>query len=456
MSKPHSLFRMKGKLANTPHLIEQTSFNTIMEYFDKRADADIDLKPKAWFDDDEAPRAPVDPHAKYYDDSTKTAVMYIEGPLTAKTSGWEALCGGTSYEMLKSQMQSFVNYGAKTVAMIQDSGGGEAHGMMDSANYVRKLADENGIKLISYVDGMSASASYGWSVIADEIIMSADSQVGSVGVLIQLMNNSKALEKAGYERTFITAGKDKVPFAEDGSFTSEFKERLQGQVDTLYDAFTSHVATHRSMTQDAVKATEANVFLAKEAIELGMADKVMTVEEFYGYLASMATYEEPRSVNKSIINKLSTEEEAIEMAQLEDLQATLEAKEALLSGSQEAVAALTAQLTSQSEKLESVMAQLDALHAEKAQAKVDSRKAALAEQLPADQVEANLSALSGLDDGAFAIVLKTMTATKEKRVEEMTELGGDGAELSVADAQDTQLDAIRAAGVARAKQMARQ
>lgn len=454
MSKPHSLFRMKGKLANTPHLIEQTSFNTIMEYFDKRAETDFEPTPQTWFDDDE-PRKPVDPNAKFYDDSTKTAVMYIEGPLTAKTSGWEALCGGTSYEMLKSQMQAFVNYGAKTVAMIQDSGGGEAHGMMDSANYVRKLADENGIKLISYVDGMSASASYGWSAIADEIIMSADSQVGSVGVLIQLMNNSKALEKAGYERTFITAGKDKVPFAEDGSFTSEFKERLQGQVDTLYDAFTSHVATHRGMSQDAVKATEANVFLAKEAIELGLADKVMTVEEFYGYLASVSQ-DTPRSVQQTIINKLSTEEEAIEMAQLEEMQATLEAKEALLSGSQEAVASLTAKLASQSEKLESVMAQLNALQTEKAQAKVDSRKAALAEQLPADQVEANLSALASLDDAAFAVVLKTMTANKEQRVADMAELGGDGAELSVADAQDTQLDAIKAAGIAKAKSMNRQ
>lgn len=456
MNKPHSLFRMKGKLANTPHLIEQTSFNSIMEYFDKRLETDFEVKPKTWFDDDEI-RTPADPNAKYYDSSTKTAVMYIEGPLTAKTSGWEALCGGTSYEMLKSQMQAFVNYGATTVAMIQDSGGGEAHGMMDSANYVRQLADENGIKLISYVDGMSASASYGWSVIADEIIMSADSQVGSVGVLIQLMNNSKMLEKAGIERTFITAGKDKVPFAEDGSFTSEFKERLQGQVDTLYDSFTSHVATHRGMSQDAVKATEANVFLADEAIKLGLADKIMTVEEFYDYLAQIVdTQDKPRSVQKTIINKLSTQEEAIEMAQLEEMQAALETKEALLSGSQEAVAALTAQLTSQSEKLQSLMTKLEDLQSAQAQAKTDSRKAALAEQLPADQVDANLKALQSLDDEAFAIVLGTMAATKEKRVADMAELGGDGAELTSTDAQDTKLDEIRAAGVAKAKSMARQ
>lgn len=456
MNKPHSLFRFKGKLANTPHLIEQSSFNTILDYFDKRADADFEVKPKAWFDDDEAPSKPTDPHAKYYDSSTKTAVMYIEGPLTAKTSGWEALCGGTSYEMLKSQMQSFVNYGAKTVAMIQDSGGGEAHGMMDSANYVRKLADENGIKLISYVDGMSASASYGWSVIADEIVMSADSQVGSVGVLIQLINNSKALEMQGYERTFITAGKDKVPFAEDGSFTSEFKERLQGQVDTLYDAFTSHVATHRGMSQDAVKSTEANVFLASDAIELGLADKIMTVEEFSSYLANMSSYDEPRSVQKTIINKLTTEEETIEMVKLEELQAALETKEALLSSAQESVASLTTQLSDQATQLTDILAQLKGLQAEKAEAKVASRKAALSEQLPADEVEANLTALASLDDAAFAVIVGTMRGTKEKRVAGMEELGGEGAELNVSDAGDEQVSALLAAGIAKAKSLPRQ
>ena len=452
MSKAHSLFRLKGKLANTPHLIDQSSFNSIIEYFDKRTEDDFAVDPKLWFDDDE-PRTPKDPNLKFYDSKTKTAVMYIEGPLTAKSTGWEALCGGTSYEMLKGQMESFVSYGAKTVAMVQDSGGGEAHGMMDSANYVRKLADEYGVKLISYVDGMSASASYGWSVIADEIIMSADSQVGSVGVLIQLINNSKALEKAGYERTFITAGKDKVPFAEDGSFTEEFKSKLQEQVDELYDGFTSHVAQHRNLSQQAVKDTEANVFTAKKAIEIGLADKIMTVEEFYSYLGSFADSEKPSTQTK--VNKFNTEEETIEMAKLEELQTLLEDKEALLSSAQGEVVSLSAFVAEQNTQLESLKQQLTELQEVQAQAKVADRKAKLSEWLPAEEVEANLSALSGLDDASFNIVVGTMKSTKEKRVEGFSELGGDGAELTAEDANDSKTKSLVEKGIARAKALPR-
>lgn len=450
MKNAHSLLRLKSKLSNTPHLIDESSFNTIMEYFDTRMDENFEVKPKTWFDDDE-PRKPVDPHAKFYDDSTKTAVMYIEGPLTAKATGWEAFCGGTSYEGLKSQMESFVNYGAKTVAMIQDSGGGEAHGMMDSANYVRKLADENGIKLISYVDGMSASASYGWSVIADEIIMSADSQVGSVGVLIQLINNSKQLEMNGIERSFITAGDDKVPFAADGSFTESFKTRLQDQVDVLYDAFTGHVAQHRGMTQDAVKATKANVFLASDAVQNGLADKIMTVEEFYTYLSGVA--EQPRQVQRTVISKLTTEEEVIDMAQLEEMQALLADKETLLTATQLTVASLTTQLTAQTEALEALTAKLAEIDAEKAQARTESRKAALAAQLPESEVEANLTALASLDDASFAVVVGSMKAGKEKRAASFEEVGGEGAELTQPAADVDPAEAIRIAGVARAKAM---
>lgn len=446
----HSLIRIKGSLQNKPHLIEPESFNSIMEYVNSRIKGDADITKKemaSWADVDG------DFSSRFYDE-TKTGFMSIDGPLTYRTSGWEAFCGGTSYEMLKNQMEYFVQKDAKTVAMIVDSGGGEAHGMMDSANYLRKLADENGIKIIAYVDGMSASAAYGISCIADEIIMSADSQVGSIGVLIQLMNNSKALEKAGIERTFITAGKDKVPFAEDGSFTEAFKEKLQHQVDELYEGFTSHVAQHRNLSVDAVKNTEANVFMSKDAIELGLADQIMTPENFHEYLA---TYAQSNLEGKTMGNPLKTfmkqtnNEDKAEMLKLEEMQAALTA-------SQEQYQALTSQMGSlkelfeaQTEQLKSATEALAAIETAKAEALVSSRKAALAEVLPKDDLETAMGAYGQLPDAAFEFTVKTLKAAKDAAAqgEMMTELGGDGQDIEAEAVSTT--EAIRLAGVAAAK-----
>lgn len=441
----HSLARIKGSLVNVPHLIEQSSFNSVMEYINSRIEGNVvDVTPEA--KSDEGFGGPM------YAKDMRTGFMNIEGPLTYRTTGWEALCGGTSYEMLKGDMEYFVEQEAKTVVMMVNSGGGEAHGMMDSANYIRKLADENGIKIIAYVDGMSASAAYGISAIADEIVMSSDSQVGSIGVLIQLMNNSKQLEMNGIERTFITAGEDKVPFAADGSFTDSFKERLQTQVDTLYEGFTSHVATHRGLDIKAVKGTQANVFMADEALELGLADTIMTVEEFYDYVASAAETNKGGSTVKGAF-KFMNRGDTTEMAKLEEL-------EALLSAESEARATAEDKLAKYAERselaLQALTAELEGFKQAQADAELAakeaaaaSRKAALAEVVPATELESYMTNMSGMDEAAFSFMVAQLGDLKEKRAASFVAVGEDGAEEDSAPISTT--EAIRTASIEAAR-----
>lgn len=438
----HSLIRIKGSLVNTPHLIEQNSFNSIMEYVNQRIEGNVDLEPKIEARDGD--------YGHRYVSDTATGVMHVSGPLTYRTSGWEALCGGTSYEMLKEQMEYFVASGAKTVAMMVDSGGGEAHGMMDSANYLRKLADDNDIKIIAYVDGMNASAAYGISCIADEIVMSSDSMVGSIGVLIQLYNDSKALEMQGYERTFITAGKDKVPFAADGSFTEAFINRLQTQVDSLYEGFTSHVATHRSLDVSAVKDTEANVFMADEAIALGLADKVMTVEEFYNYLADVAQNNiEGTGMGMKDAFKFTSKEDKAEMAKLDELQALLQTEQTARATAETTLASYAEQLTSLTTQLEGFREAQALAEKAAADAVLVTRKAALSEVVPEADLETYMTNMSSLDEGAFTFMVGQLKAVKDARAESFKPVGEDGAEED--EAPQTAADAIRIAGIEAAR-----
>lgn len=448
----HSLVHIKNSLVNKPHLVDRQTYHTIMDYIDQRIEGNADII---------GPQVEASSDYSYrYVPETKTGVMHIQGPLTYRTTGWEAMCGGTSYEMLKEQMDYFVEVGAKTVSMMVDSGGGQAQAMIDSANYIRNLANENGIKIIAYVDGMSASAAYGISCIADEIIMSSDSMVGSIGVLIQLYNDSKALEKAGYERTFITAGKDKVPYDKDGAFTEAFIDRLQEQVDTLYESFTSHVATHRSLDIQAVKNTEANVFMAKEALELGLADKVMTIEEFYDYVADVAQNNIEGNMDLKQAFKFGTKEDKAEMAQLQELTTQLEAQGVELAAALESVKSLGAELSGAKELVASLSAELEGFKAEKEAAiaaalaaKVSAREAALADVLPAADVPSYMTNMEALSDDAFAFMVGQLAAVKTARAEEFKAVGEDGAELT--DEEPDAVDTIKAMGVAAAKAYAK-
>lgn len=437
----HTLLRVKSKLVNTPHLIDGASFESILDYVNKRCEGDVDITPSALLDNKES-----NSKRYLYNADTATAVMYIDGPLTNKSTGWEAICGGVSYESLKQDFEEVAELGAKTVAFMASSGGGEATGMMDSARYMRSIADANGIRIVSYVEDLAASACYGLICMSDEIVAQQDSEIGSVGVLIRLMNDSKALEQAGYERTFVTAGSGKVPFAEDGSFTKEFIDDLEYKVGKLYKNFTAHVETYRPITSAQLEEIGAKTFLAEDALKLGLIDKVMTAEQFYDYLADVS--QQRSGVSKtSRIFKMENEE-AQELMKLEEMQLALASAQQELATAQGAVAAIQLEkdklaeaFAKQEEATKELTKQLADVQAAQAQAKLDSRKASLSAVLAADKVESTLASLSALDDAAFATVLEGFAGAKAA-VEQsalMQELGSeeDGDAVSEEDPADT-------------------
>lgn len=428
----HELARLRSKLFDTPLLVETKSFESILNYLDKRCEGTVEVNKEA--------AEEYSMHSTLYYKDNGLGVININGPLTNKSTGWEALCGGTSYESIKEDFEALLEEGAKTIAFIVESGGGEAYGMMDTGNYLRRLADENGVKIVSYIDGLSASAAYGLTAISDEIISNKSSEIGSIGVLIRLMNDSKALEKEGYERTFITAGDEKIPFAADGSFRKEFIDDLQYKVDTLYQEFVEYVAEHRNISIEAVRNTQAKTFLAGDAVRLGLADKLMTQEEFYSYLSGEAQNNVNGSSMKDRIFKFTKSEDKSEMTQLADMQAQLEALTIELSTAQlavaelastkEAMATLQAAFTEKETALAAALEQVKQMEAVKEQMKAQARTDKLSAVMAADKVEAVQASLATLSDEAFETVLAGFAEQKQalEASDLMQELGGEGGE----------------------------
>lgn len=424
----HELTRLRSKLFDTPLLVDSKSFESILNYVDKRCEGNVDVTPKA---DNEFSM-----YSTLHYQESNLGVIHISGPLTNKSTGWEAFCGGTSYESIKEDFEALLEAGAKTVAFMVESGGGEAYGMMDTGNYLRKLADDSGVKIISYVDGLSASAAYGLTAISDEIITNKNSEIGSIGVLIRLMNDSKALEMEGYERSFISAGTQKIPFAEDGSFRKEFLDDLQYKVDALYKDFTEYVAEHRNLSVEAVRNTQANTFLAEDAIALGLADKVMTQEDFYSYLSGQAQNNKEGSSMSNRIFKFSktNNEETLEMSQLAQLQEQLTAANAQLSeftSVKEALASVQSVLGEKEAALAEALGKVAQLEEVAVATKLNARKEKLAAVMASDKVDSVSAALASLDDEAFSVVLAGYDLQKQQleASDLMNEIGDQGSEV---------------------------
>lgn len=450
----HKLNRLTSSLYNTPLLIEENAFKGVLSYLKERNSGDV----KAGMDGEDFRET----ERFIYNEDTRTGVIELIGPTTAKPitmMGFD--CGGANYLHLKQDFESLVEMGAKTIAMIVDSPGGDAYSMSDSADYIRKLLDENGVKLISFIEGMSASAGYGLTCISDEIIGSWDSEAGSIGCLVQLLNSSKALEQEGYERTFVTAGKSKVPYAADGSFRPEFIQDIQDKVDICYKNFTEHVAKHRNMNVADVIATEAKMFYSADAVKLGLMDKVMTSEEFFTYLATEA------QSNTEVNNMMSVRDRIFKFNKTDEGKPTMNVEElqAQLATAQEQVASmpaltsqlatLTASLQEKEVAMQALAAKLEGIEVAKAEAAVAQRKTTLSALLPEDKVEESMSMYAGLDDATFSFVTSQLQATKDALAASglMAEVGGEGVEQEAKAPEAGSPEDIVAKGKAAAQKL---
>ncbi|UZV41205.1 SohB [Vibrio phage vB_VpaM_R16F] len=254
-------------------------------------------------------------------------VIKIEGPLTYKPEMNMCAPDTCNYQDIVKTVQAIADSGKKRIIMVHNSPGGEAYNSMGLASEVRKIADDNDIELIGYNDGLSASASYVWMSICDKIISNPDASTGSIGVVVSLINSNEALKKAGYKRTFITAGASKVPFDDEGEFKEDFLQELQDSVNELYENFVEHVATYRTdMSKDDVKNTEAKVFRAKEALKLGLIDDIMTNAEFKEkYLTGESVTASPSQskTSQTKVTQMSKDTQTIDMDAFEAMKAEL-------------------------------------------------------------------------------------------------------------------------------------
>ena len=270
--KSHAIIRLEESLYNTPHLITAEALSPILKYVSHRNSPDFMFTPN----DKQSRPAPTNVNT--------IGEISIDGALTYKPV--MGLCGdvGTSYQGILEDAKSLIDSGITTLITTHSSGGGQASHMMDTADQLRAMCDEAGIKWYSYIDTMSASASLGLGIAADEVIIHPDGETGSIGCVLALCDVSKKLEMDGIKPIYITSTDGKVPYAEDGSFTKEFLQKMQEDVSSLGLKFAEHVQKYSGISVADIQAMNAQMFNAEEALKLGLVNKIMTHKQFLNYI----------------------------------------------------------------------------------------------------------------------------------------------------------------------------
>lgn len=456
-----------NNLANTPLMLSADAQLKLDAMIDKVLNSDVVIDEMAFTKS----YTPKTIEQLEYDAERGIGVVNVTGLLVDKydpeLKWWYGDDGVTSYEELSDNIDTLLEAGAHTIIQYNNSGGGQAYNVFETANSIRKKLDEKEAVMITYSDGITASASFALASVSDEIIAHPDSDVGSVGVVVSLLDTSEYMKNLGLKREFITAGKGKVPYDKDGKFTKEFLDDIQAGVDETYDKFTSHISSNRPITKEKLVEVGAKVFSSKEAQSVGYIDKRMTKEEFSNYFEDELNN---KGNTMSFLDKLTKANKETKMShdkpnaeeQLATVRTAVEAEYAgklteLQNQLTQARAEFESKISEKDAEVEALKQSLREYEAEKAAkaeaeatAKAEARVTKLKELLGDAKGEALAKAYETLSDEVFESTVSALSATVKTQNEELEEEeGGEGAEVITHKSALEEANARAAAEIAK-------
>lgn len=216
------------------------------------------------------------------------AVLPLYGVMMPRVGDIEESSGMVSTERWGRAFSALVNDPSVAAIVLDvDSPGGAVPG---TAELAQRVYDARGTKpIVAVANYMIASAAYWVASQADEIVMSPSAEVGSIGIWTAHLDESAAFEMQGIKAELISAGKYKVEGNNLGPLTDEARAHIQARVDAEYDAFTAAVARGRGVAKATARGPqfgEGRTYLAQEAVQRGMADRIGTLEETIARAAS--------------------------------------------------------------------------------------------------------------------------------------------------------------------------
>jgi len=189
------------------------------------------------------------------------------------------------------------------VLLKLDNSGGIVHEHGLAASQLTRIKDAN-LKLTVSVDKVAASGGYMMACVADKIVAAPFAILGSIGVLAQLPNFHRLLDRAGVDFEQHTAGEYKRTVTMFGKNGDKEREKLKIDLQETHVLFRDFVSEHRSKL-DIEKVATGEHWYGKQALELNLVDELKTSDELLvNALDEFDIYEIETQVKQALQDRL--------------------------------------------------------------------------------------------------------------------------------------------------------
>lgn len=164
------------------------------------------------------------------------------------------------------------------VVVRLESGGGMVHSYGLASAQLDRIK-KAGLNLTVTVDKVAASGGYMMACVADKIIASPFAIVGSIGVVAQMPNFHRLLQKNEIDVEILTAGEYKRTLTMFGENTDKGREKFKNDLEETHTLFKDYVSERRPQI-DLAEVANGDIWFGTKALEVKLVDELMTSDEY--------------------------------------------------------------------------------------------------------------------------------------------------------------------------------
>jgi protease IV len=232
---------------------------------------------------------------KKKDDKPAVGVVYVEGPISvgkSEPSPFGGSEGAHSTDIRKALDDAAKDDSIKAVVLRVNSPGGSAVASEIILDATRRVKEKK--PFVVSMGNVAGSGGYYVACAADTIFADESTITASIGVVSGKLVTNPMWAKVGITFAPYQRGKNAAMLSSAKPFSSEERQRMQGYMDEIYGVFKGHVTAIRGnkLKKPIDELAGGRVFTGKQALDLGLVDKIGTMDDAVKFVAEKAGLED--------------------------------------------------------------------------------------------------------------------------------------------------------------------
>ena len=221
-------------------------------------------------------RQPINPHATIGIGVVPIIGSFVHRNVTAPS-------GASTYENVGKRFDAALDDPKVDAILLDvDSPGGTVDGAFGLAD---RIYDARGKKPIyAHINESGYSAGYLLASAANKVLITKTGGAGSIGVRMVHVDQSEFDKKEGVKYTPLYVGERKMDFDPHSPLTEAARAVAMKDLEAVYNMFVETVTRNRGLDVSKVRSSEAGLFMGQDAVDFGLVDQVMSVEEAMSFI----------------------------------------------------------------------------------------------------------------------------------------------------------------------------